>query len=565
MAKAGGPGNTGGRDNAGNPSAPQPAVDPALAAAAAREAAPTRPRESPNARELVALIAATSANSPSSNEREAAAAIERRAILHANAFVEAKQPALDTEPDAATRIEARSAALRVKDVEPIPAADARTLAALDSRDFTKLEDPARQQSAASAIAETARNDAAYRAALAEVAPQLATRVAAAENQEQAETEAKELRKGGRFAEISSDRAAVERQREPANDPTVPVSLAANDAVRGTPLSLDEPTIDRLAAARERDRRNAIEQLNAPANGSANSGRRFQEEGMQQRTDDEAQREAARNELAADRMAAGKERESQKADRALDADADSNQISSDEAFAASTRAAKPTIPPEVEARYLRVGDKFYHPTNTSVIAFEDKGSKLETRSNSEQVADTLVTIARSRGWEEIKVSGSETFRKEVWLEAASHGMQVRGYIPSELDKAALAKRLPSVEANRVEPANPRPAEQTTYSAGTQAATRPADSEAQARARAFRNQPAIEAVKAHPELAGTIAIASAIDKKVAADGFSPEQRAIVAARVRTNLVNSIERGELPQAQVRDRVEVERETTKEREHTR
>ena len=101
------------------------------------------------------------------------------------------------------------------------------------------------------------------------------------------------------------------------------------------------------------------------------------------------------------------------------------------------------------RYLRVGDKFYHPKNTDLVAFEDKGNKLETRSDSEQIAESMVRIAEARGWDEIKVSGSETFRREVWLEAASRGMQVKGYTPSEQDKAQLAKRASERPANDIE--------------------------------------------------------------------------------------------------------------------
>ncbi|MBK7549909.1 MAG: hypothetical protein IPI20_19865 [Rhodoferax sp.] len=47
--------------------------------------------------------------------------------------------------------------------------------------------------------------------------------------------------------------------------------------------------------------------------------------------------------------------------------------------------------------------------------------METQSNSHNVAETLVHIARARGWDEIKVSGSETFPQEVWLEANQLGM------------------------------------------------------------------------------------------------------------------------------------------------
>lgn len=73
----------------------------------------------------------------------------------------------------------------------------------------------------------------------------------------------------------------------------------------------------------------------------------------------------------------------------------NYVDSDEVFTASKADVRSIVPVEVEQKYLRIGDKYYHPKNRDVVAFEDKGNKLETRSNSEQVGETMVTIARAR--------------------------------------------------------------------------------------------------------------------------------------------------------------------------
>lgn len=237
-------------------------------------------------------------------------------------------------------------------------------------------------------------------------------------------------------------------------------------------------------------------------------------------------------------------------------ASDNQVESDEIFTASQPDVRPAVPPEVEKKYLRVGDKFYYPNNTEQAAFEDKGNKLETKSNSENVAESMVRIAEARGWDEIKVSGTETFRKEVWLEAASRGMHVKGYAPSEQDKAELAKRTrdldPKVEKeNKPFRARENDEETTTPS--------------QRRASAFANETPAEAVKLHPELAGAAAVLAATAKQAEADGLNPAQRAIVSARVRQNVVNSIERGELPEVKIKEEVEVKQDRREEREATR
>lgn len=59
------------------------------------------------------------------------------------------------------------------------------------------------------------------------------------------------------------------------------------------------------------------------------------------------------------------------------------------------------------------------------------------ANLEIVRD-LVAIAAHRGWERIELSGALEFRREAWLAASRHGIETKGYQPSELDRAALAK-------------------------------------------------------------------------------------------------------------------------------
>ena len=236
----------------------------------------------------------------------------------------------------------------------------------------------------------------------------------------------------------------------------------------------------------------------------------------------------------------------------------NGVESDEIFTATQAETKPVVPPDIEQQYLRVGDKFYHPKNTDLVAFEDKGNKLETKSNSEAIAESMVRIAEARGWDEIKVTGSETFRKEVWLEAASRGMHIKGYSPSEQDKAELAKRVSASESNKIEKDN-----KPFRARENEAEAAPADSKNKRMAETFANASPAAAVKEYPELAGAATATAAIGKKAEADGLTPAQRAVVDARVKHNIVNSIERGEIPEVKVKEEVQLQRET--EREYAR
>lgn len=251
-------------------------------------------------------------------------------------------------------------------------------------------------------------------------------------------------------------------------------------------------------------------------------------------------------------------------------ASGNKVESDEIFTATQSDIKPTIPPEIEKQYLRVGDKFYHPKNTDSVAFEDKGNKLETKSNSGNIAESMVSIAAARGWDEIKVSGSESFSREVWLEASSRGMQVKGYTPTEQDKAELAKRMRESEINKIEQAskpfrvreNDKAKEIKTQAEAPKSEVK-TNTPHQRMAESFAKDLPDEAVKKHPELAGAAALTAAMDKKAQADGLSPAQREIVAARVRQNLVNSIERGNIPETKIKEeKTEVVRSTHRKEE---
>ncbi len=104
----------------------------------------------------------------------------------------------------------------------------------------------------------------------------------------------------------------------------------------------------------------------------------------------------------------------------------------EAVAARQKA----IPDHVKDRFVQVENKFYFPDKTA--AFDDKGQRLATKSENQQVISSMVDIAKARGWEKITVKGTEDFRRAAWLEASMNGLEVGGYKPTAIEKAHLAK-------------------------------------------------------------------------------------------------------------------------------
>ena len=195
-----------------------------------------------------------------------------------------------------------------------------------------------------------------------------------------------------------------------------------------------------------------------------------------------------------------------------AEAKSGDTIEREAPFASPNARIKVVPPEIRAQYTQVGDKFYHQNNTKAVAFVDRGDKLETPSSAPQMAQSLVKIAEARGWDELKVKGTEGFRREVWLEASVRGIHVDGYKPSELDKVALEKRNTFMQdRNSVE----------------------------VRSEAFRKLSPEDGVRRDPTLAAAYGTEAAA--KRLAERMHPESRAAFVHSVKEAVTHKLESGE------------------------
>lgn len=114
-----------------------------------------------------------------------------------------------------------------------------------------------------------------------------------------------------------------------------------------------------------------------------------------------------------------------------------------------------IPDAVKQRFIQVDNKFHFPDKT--LAFEDRGRKLATRSENQEVVRSMVAITYARGWDRITVRGTEEFRRAAWLEASLTGIEVSGYKPTNVEKAHLAtllERQGGTRENSIEEREPR---------------------------------------------------------------------------------------------------------------
>lgn len=99
-------------------------------------------------------------------------------------------------------------------------------------------------------------------------------------------------------------------------------------------------------------------------------------------------------------------------------------------------------------------RFYTDATGKNPAFRDTGDRLVARETSAEVIRDIIAIAQHRGWGAIEVRGQDDFRREVWLEAGTAGLQVRGYKPSERDQQELERRMAGRDANSVAPLRDR---------------------------------------------------------------------------------------------------------------
>jgi hypothetical protein len=101
-------------------------------------------------------------------------------------------------------------------------------------------------------------------------------------------------------------------------------------------------------------------------------------------------------------------------------------------------AKQAVPEDVRRRFVQLKDEYFFPDGAK--AFTDRGDRLTTQSENTEVVRSLITIAQSRGWGEVRVRGSERFRREAWAAAQTVGIEIRGYKPSEFEQSRLARTI-----------------------------------------------------------------------------------------------------------------------------
>ena len=84
-------------------------------------------------------------------------------------------------------------------------------------------------------------------------------------------------------------------------------------------------------------------------------------------------------------------------------------------------------------------EFYRHYDDARAAIIDSGDQLSTKAADKATALDMVNLAAHRGWESMKVTGPQDFRREMWIEGAAKGIKVEGYKPNERDIEEAARR------------------------------------------------------------------------------------------------------------------------------
>ena len=165
-------------------------------------------------------------------------------------------------------------------------------------------------------------------------------------------------------------------------------------------------------------------------------------------------------------------------------------------------------------------------DTNRVAFTETTFKLATDSNNPSVARSMVDVAEARNWQGLRVSGSEDFKRVVWLEASLRGVKAIGYEPQLADQALLQREREARSVNRIEP---------TW---TPDHTNPTGT---------ANDPAKPSARGS---GGRKVVLAALEAVLLAQGVPSKQRDAVMAAAAENLTRRLSRGEVHKVKIFDR---------------
>jgi hypothetical protein len=66
-------------------------------------------------------------------------------------------------------------------------------------------------------------------------------------------------------------------------------------------------------------------------------------------------------------------------------------------------------------------------------------RITTRLDDRQTVSAMLDLAQARGWQSVKLRGTDSFKREAWVQAQVRGMQTEGYQPKATDRQEAQRR------------------------------------------------------------------------------------------------------------------------------
>lgn len=177
-----------------------------------------------------------------------------------------------------------------------------------------------------------------------------------------------------------------------------------------------------------------------------------------------------------------------------------------------REPEPVQPDAVSERHnLYVAEK--RGTRTYFADYQQKqevmragATRITTKQDDRQTVTAVLDLAEERGWQTLRLRGTESFRREAWVQAQVRGIETEGYKATATDAQEVARRLNAVAPKEA------PSERT--------AAKPAET-------APPPEPAPVTTKAVPITAASGLIVSVAAAPVAPEAAAPKKAVRAAA--------------------------------------
>lgn len=87
-------------------------------------------------------------------------------------------------------------------------------------------------------------------------------------------------------------------------------------------------------------------------------------------------------------------------------------------------------------YEELGLEYRMKSNSLAFRMSEAGNSLHTTTPDKKIIEDMIALAKAKNWTNIKLAGSQEFRREAWLQAESQGIKTMGYTPRAEDKEIL---------------------------------------------------------------------------------------------------------------------------------